>query len=110
MKKKDEVKEYLNRNSKRVFIVMLIFLGISVMIAMYKGMTREPVDFKASDLMKETNGSFNSDVRTLEHSVQRYSILKDKERELDLLLDKDTLSVADTLKLKKLLDEIKMMK
>lgn len=110
MKKKDEVKEYLNKNSKRVFIVMLILLGISVVIAMYKGMTRESVDFKAGDIMKETNGNFNSDVRTLEYSVQRYSTLKDKERELDLLLDKDTLSVADTLKLKKLLDEIKMMK
>lgn len=103
------VKEKLNKNSYRVFIGMLVIIIISSGIAIYRGFTREKVDFKTIPITNIKDNIVN-DFESISSTYSKYESLSDLENELDYLLEKETLTDQDSIKLMDLYKRIKLIK
>lgn len=105
----DKTKTYLNANSKRVFVIMIAVLVLSIAGYAYRFATREKAVTPTLEILDEVKQSTDKSFDTNNLGLDRLSKYWEAEKELDRLLEKDRLSSADSTRILELYNEIKAM-
>ena len=103
----EKVKEYLNKNSKAVFVIMLVLIVLSVLFSIYQGLTHKTEQFKIQDLKKDAVEGFDNEIGVFESSKRKYDLLKEKDRQIETLLNKEQLTKEDSITIQTIINEIK---
>ena len=107
---KKEIGDKLNKNSRNIFISMIILIAISTVIAVYKGMTREKIEFKIESITKSTSNEISNDFQQIGKSYSNYQDLRDLDNKLNYLLEKEVLSSSDSIEIIRLYEQLKTIK
>ena len=85
IEKKKEVENYLNRNSKPIFIIMIVLIALSILLSIFLSLTRKPREFEPERTSLQLP-NVQSEIQKFNALHSQYKNLREEEERIDSLI------------------------